>query len=453
MSTNPSEQRLIYGRLDQAGRLISADPQLELLQQQAGGQLGTPIAIPQLAALVRSAAELDTALYRVIAAATEDQDLELGVHVEPNSNGLDVRIDRWVGRSPAPARLNFGPANAETKLDVRMTWKINERLELVDVSQDFAELLGRTAEELIGRTLTAILDLETDEGGKMPLLSSLAMREPFEGQKAKVRGDEIALVLAGQMLLDEDGAMLGLSGTAELEEALAANSAMGAWIDPVLDETLSSPLDRIIAEAEEIVAQKDGPLQAAYAEYGNDIASAARHLLSILRPEHHEQMPSLDHIDLVDTVQDAVTLVAQPAEQKLLSIQVQATRSLWAKADHQLVRQILVNILGNAIRHSPTGGKIHVLMGRDEKTVRVSVQDEGSGVPLGFEERVFERFERATNEGTGSGLGLAISRTLARRMGGDLTLYQQPGRGARFELRLFRADTKEQADRPGEGLD
>ncbi|MEA3059991.1 MAG: hypothetical protein QOE50_1403, partial [Sphingomonadales bacterium] len=98
--------------------------------------------------------------------------------------------------------------------------------------------------------------------------------------------------------------------------------------------------------------------------------------------------------------------------------------------------QILVNLIGNAIRHSPAGGRIRLVLGRTAGTASVSVCDEGPGVAAADQQRIFERFERAHPKESGTGLGLAISRRLARSMGGDVTLDSAPGEGARFTLTL-----------------
>ena len=98
--------------------------------------------------------------------------------------------------------------------------------------------------------------------------------------------------------------------------------------------------------------------------------------------------------------------------------------------------QILVNLLNNAVRHSPDGGTVAVIAERREDKVAVTVADEGPGIAEADQERIFERYERADNSPEGSGLGLAISRRLARSMGGDIELQSAPGHGARFTLIL-----------------
>jgi len=111
-----------------------------------------------------------------------------------------------------------------------------------------------------------------------------------------------------------------------------------------------------------------------------------------------------------------------------------------ALADEDKLRQVLVNLLDNAIKYSPDGGEVVVELAGGAGRVRLSVRDHGLGIPPGEQERIFEKFYRldpALTRGVGgSGLGLFISRELVSRMGGSLTVRSQPGRGATFVVDL-----------------
>ena len=98
--------------------------------------------------------------------------------------------------------------------------------------------------------------------------------------------------------------------------------------------------------------------------------------------------------------------------------------------------QILVNLMNNAVRHSPDGGEVRLSFVRTAGTASLTVADQGEGIDPADQQRIFERFERADAREGGTGLGLAISRRLARSMGGDVTLESAPGIGARFTLTL-----------------
>ncbi len=112
---------------------------------------------------------------------------------------------------------------------------------------------------------------------------------------------------------------------------------------------------------------------------------------------------------------------------------------VWAVADPGATAQIVRILLDNALRYAPAGTPVRIEVGGDgADACTVRVRDAGPGVPPAEREAIFERFHRgaATSGTTGFGLGLAIGRELARRMGGELTLADDVGPGACFELRL-----------------
>ena len=106
--------------------------------------------------------------------------------------------------------------------------------------------------------------------------------------------------------------------------------------------------------------------------------------------------------------------------------------------------QVLRNLIGNAVSFSPANGTIHLTAARHGRWVRVSVEDQGSGIPEGKEEAIFERFytERPAGEkfGTHSGLGLSISRQIINAHGGRLWAENRPQGGARFVMELIPAN-------------
>jgi PAS domain S-box-containing protein len=111
-----------------------------------------------------------------------------------------------------------------------------------------------------------------------------------------------------------------------------------------------------------------------------------------------------------------------------------------ALADEDKLRQVLVNLLDNAIKYSPDGGDVVVELAGGHGRAGLTVRDRGLGIPPGEQERIFEKFYRldpALTRGVGgSGLGLFISRELVSRMGGSLTVRSQPGEGAAFVVDL-----------------
>ena len=440
MASAPSEPRPVLGRLDRAGRLISADPQLEALQREAGAGLGQALALPQIAAVADLARKLGTAVSRPAIAASTDHDIELWVQAKPEGEEIALSLEGWTVRAPAGPRLAAilgGGTDAETG-GARNEWAADEELRIISLSPDLSELLGVDPDGVAGQPLTRVVRLEEDESGEMPLISALAARRGFTGQHARSRSDETrAVILAGEIVTGADGSFAGFRGSVQSNGSAAPSpAAPSVAFDHALDEVLRSPLDRIIESAERIVERADGPLRSDYASYGNDIAAAARHLLSVLTSMSEEPARAVRSIDLARLAAEAVVMLDSPAEERGVTIRPEGSDSLPAKGEERAVIQILVNLIGNAIRHSPANGAVRLIFSRSGGVASVAVSDEGPGVAAADHQRIFERFERAHEKEGGTGLGLAISRRLARSMGGDVTLDSAPGEGARFTLTL-----------------
>jgi signal transduction histidine kinase len=430
----------VLGRLDRAGRLVSADPALEALQHEAGSTLGQALALPQIAAVADLARKLRTPVSRPALAASADHDIELWVNATPEGDEIALSLEGWTERATAGPRLAAilgGGAEAETG-GARNEWAADEELRIISLSPDLAELLGVEPDSVAGQPLTRVLRLEEDENGEMPLISALAARRGFTGQHARSRSDDSReVVLGGEVVTGADGSFAGFRGSVQSNGAAPAPaSARTAAFDHALDEVLRSPLDRIIESAERIVERSDGPLRSDYAGYGNDIAAAARHLLSVLASMSEQPVSSPHSIDLAALAGEAVVMLESSAEEKGVAIQSDGNGPLGARGEDRAVIQILVNLVGNAIRHSPRGGVVRLGFRSTGGRASVTVADDGPGVDAADQQRIFERFERAQSRSDGTGLGLAISRRLARSMGGDVTLDSAPGEGARFTVTL-----------------
>jgi signal transduction histidine kinase len=441
VASAPSEPPVIVGRLDKAGRLVAADPELQALQQQAGSGLGQRLALPQVAAVAELARKLGIAVTRPAIAASADHDIELWVEATPEGDEIVLSLSGWTERPVAAPRLTTllgGTAEAASP-ESRNEWAADEELRLISLSPELAEHLEVDVAEAAGQPLTRAMRLIENEAGEMPLISALAGRRAFADQKACGRSDEShCVILSGEVVSTADGRFAGFRGTAAIERAPEPSTPASAVaeFDHALEDVLRSPIDRIIESAERIVERADGPLRSDYASYGNDIAAAARHLLSVVRSMSEDPAHGHRAIDLSALAAEAIVLVESLAEERNVSIEAEATARLPASGQEPAVIQIIVNLIGNAVRHSPPGGTVHLAFDQTRGTASVTVSDEGPGIDPGDQQRIFERFERVEPREGGTGLGLAISRRLARSMGGDVTLESEPGQGARFTLTL-----------------
>jgi signal transduction histidine kinase len=162
-------------------------------------------------------------------------------------------------------------------------------------------------------------------------------------------------------------------------------------------------------------------------------------LLSTSRLNERRLSLAASDVDVGDLVVDVVAHLEPEAEEGLLTVVVKGAGSYPIKTDPVRVRQILVNLLANALKFTPPGGRIEMRLEHlPEGGVAVAVKDEGPGIAEEDLERIFRPFEQVTGiaKGRGSGLGLPLSRQLAQMLGGTLETQSAHGFGATFTLRL-----------------
>jgi signal transduction histidine kinase len=132
----------------------------------------------------------------------------------------------------------------------------------------------------------------------------------------------------------------------------------------------------------------------------------------------------------------------QAAAKEITLVYVPCAPDLTVLVDREKLRQILLNLLSNAIRHTPPGGRVTLSAGPAGTRVQIAVEDTGPGIPAGKHDEIFEPFVQLdrtlTQARDGIGLGLAISRDLARGMSGELEVDPAPRTGARFIVTLER---------------
>ncbi len=157
------------------------------------------------------------------------------------------------------------------------------------------------------------------------------------------------------------------------------------------------------------------------------------------------QTMSLNVISLNESVQHVLEIIEAGARREQRTIQAAIPADLFVIADKIRLRQILLNLLSNALKYSPAGSNIEIVVDMNEEQVTVCVRDHGSGIPLAEQERLFERFVRLERDmnspARGAGLGLYISKQLVEAMGGRIWIESTgiPDEGSTFIFTLQRS--------------
>ena len=238
--------------------------------------------------------------------------------------------------------------------------------------------------------------------------------------------------------------------TAEHARARAdeANEAKTQFLTTISHE-LRTPLNAIAGYADLIALAVYGPVTEAQSEALERIKRSQRHLLSLINDmlNFAKIEGGHVHIEIRDVLvrkvcQDVEALIDPQLRGKGLTHENRCDNALVVRADEEKLRQIMINLMGNAIKFTERGGKITTYGHAVDDRVRLEVHDTGIGIPSEKLERIFEPFvqlDRSLVSGQeGAGLGLAISRDLARLMGGELTVESVPGQGSVFTVSLPR---------------
>jgi signal transduction histidine kinase len=141
-----------------------------------------------------------------------------------------------------------------------------------------------------------------------------------------------------------------------------------------------------------------------------------------------------EEVDMARLLEQAYETFGEEARRRGIDYRSELGARPVIVSDGDRVLQIISNLLANAFRWTPDGGRVDVELSQRDGTVSVAVADTGPGIPASERERIFRPF--VSQDGAGTGLGLAIARELARALGGRIRLESEPGHGSRFELVL-----------------
>jgi two-component system cell cycle sensor histidine kinase PleC len=227
----------------------------------------------------------------------------------------------------------------------------------------------------------------------------------------------------------------------EKVRAEGANKAKSEFLANMSHE-LRTPLNAINGFSEIMLGEMFGPLgDKRYKEYSQDILSSGQHLLALINDildmskiEAGKMNLSFERMHLVDVVDDAVRLVRNRADASGLTLAVDLPEALpEIEADYRALKQVLLNLLSNALKFTPQGGRVEVSAKVKGESVTVSVTDTGIGISAEDLARLAKPFEQIESQHSktqqGTGLGLALTKSLVEMHDGRLEMASAPGEG------------------------
>jgi signal transduction histidine kinase len=211
-----------------------------------------------------------------------------------------------------------------------------------------------------------------------------------------------------------------------------------------MSHDLRTPLNAIIGFSEIMQLETFGPIEnSRYAEYVNDIHSSASLLLNLINDvldmskiEAGKVQLHDSEIDLKDLIDQTLRLVSGQGVVNGLRVDVDMSAGLpMLRADERALRQILLNLISNAVKFTPSGGNVTIRARSSDVGLAFDVCDTGIGIAADDIERILKPFGRAHDqEYQGTGLGLPIAKSLAELHGGNLAIRSEPGKGTRVTV-------------------
>ena len=239
----------------------------------------------------------------------------------------------------------------------------------------------------------------------------------------------------------------------------AANRSKAEFL-AVMSHELRTPLNSIGGYVDLLEMELRGPLTDAQKSDLGRIKRSQQYLLAIIndilnftRLEATELKFDMIDVPIRALFADLDAVVSSLARAKSLDYECESpATNIYTRTDPDKLRQIMINLVSNAVKFTPEGGRIRVYSTSNEKTASIHVEDTGPGIPRDKLEAVFEPFVQLdrglTRTSDGTGLGLAISRGLARGMGADVTLESEVGVGSTFTVTLPIAMTRPSGEFP-----
>jgi signal transduction histidine kinase len=306
---------------------------------------------------------------------------------------------------------------------------------------DVSDLSSPEDERLLELDLHTFLGAPLVVGARAIGMLSLVRREPssFDAQ-------EIELVtLLGRFLGATVQNIRAYEAERETVSELRRLSSLRDDFVSLVSHELRNPLASLIGSAltlrkrwrELTQAQRESFLDV-IAHEGSRLTALVEDVLDASRIEAGTFTYSFGDVDIADLVNAAVA--AAGTGQDEVSVRADVSESLpTVRGDAKRLRQVLGNLIDNAVKYSPAGGEVRVAAYAEDGNVLVSVRDHGPGIAAADHDLVFEKFGRATvggNTKPGTGLGLFIARSIAEEHGGAIALDSMPDRGAVFTLSL-----------------
>lgn len=341
-------------------------------------------------------------------------------------------------------------------------WEINPSWQYQYVSPRISQILGYTREEMLGKTPFDFIlpeDVEQIKGAVRELVHQFKPLTGIEARAIHKTGSIVYLETSGVPIFDSKGKYAGYRGAdrditlrklyeKELivsKEKAEESDRLKSSILANISHELRTPLNGILGFSEilqeELKDTEHFPMTQNIHLSGQRLMITLNSIITLSQLEAGKITINMKTVNLCDSVMAEVRTMLPNATEKGIGIEITGLNSLLLHTDDHLVRQLLRQLIDNAIKFTETGGvSIHLdrKMEEGKEWVTISVSDTGIGIPKEYFELIFQEF-RQVSEGfgrqyQGSGIGLTICKKIIDLLGGKITVESQPGKGSSFRI-------------------
>ena len=337
--------------------------------------------------------------------------------------------------------FGFKPGNLQQGMD-RGTIDYHAHAAIAEIREVGGE--GEAEIQLRDGRYLRYSDNPTSDGGRVTVatdITDVRHREELLRKNSEVLSNNVAT------LQDMQGRLVELAKSYETEKIRAeeANQSKSEFLANMSHE-LRTPLNAINGFSDIMQKEMFGPLgDPRYREYVNDILFSGKHLLSLINDildmskiEAGKMSLNTDTINVPDLIEQVVRIVRGRAEENRLKLIHSPVDAQAIEADPRAVKQILLNLISNAIKFTPEGGAVRIDCIPKSAGLVVRVADSGMGIGPEDLEKLAQPFEQASNNksGEGTGLGLALSKSLVELHGGNFHIASRLGEGTTITFTL-----------------
>lgn len=415
-------------------------------------------------------------LYGILAFAFHDVTYEQLSVVEFFATQLGIVIDR-VRQLDDLKRMTWELGNRTKALNKELRYKdsiLNSSADGITIlgldgeirlfNKGAEEITGYTAEEAIGKGCCDIFchrDRDFNKLCESEFCANCVIKDskaPISGKELFIQhkdGHFVPILLSATPLYNDQGEIgeilqifkdvTELRNTlTQLEQASRSKTEFLA----TMSHELRTPLNAVLGFAELLETETFGPLNERQKRYTSNILTAGRHLLSLIndilditKVESGRLEWEYGSLDVAQVFGSSVNLLREKAVQNQLklSLEIEPGFSKFT-GDERKIKQILYNLINNAIKFTPAGGQVGVQVAQDGENMLITVWDTGIGIPEDKREAIFEPFYQVDNYLTrsqqGSGLGLALVRRMVELAGGRIWLEDEEGKSTVFKVLL-----------------